>query len=159
METPSFQRSSFLLFRPRLPLVSQAPLPAGWDALGVQGPLTDTHQVNLFAQGANDLLTVPGTYILGTFDLTLTGGVLGDTVDLMFQHETVGVLDEYGHHFPHDAEMAASYSGYYAYGKGSPDMPNPRTGQPANPLQLQVIPEPATLVTLAISALIVLRRR
>ncbi len=143
-------------------------VPTKWNAAGVPGPLSGTHEFNVAAASAEDNLVGPGEYVVGTFDVTLDDGDVEDVFDLTIDYYTTAVMDGSSGQYNHDGRRAASYSGYYMYGKGSPSIPSDKGcrgekcghwGQDADPLQLVVIPEPSTLGLFAIAVCAILRRR
>jgi len=140
------------------PLVTQLSCAAsqpGWAAGGVN----DVFGANQFAVGSTTNFS-PGA-LLGTMEVQFTGAD-GDVAELMFEAPgaTQLVYNHLGAQYTYNPTWAAAYSGYYAFGSGSPEVAAVKTtpGQSAAPLIINGIPEPASLVLLALGGL-ALRRR
>ena len=108
-------------------------------------------------------LSGPGNFVLGTYDMTVDGGAALGDVDI-FINPAAGagtlILQGSGAAFTFAPNLAGTVANFYEYGIGVPDIADVGLGgQTANPLRLEVTPEPSSLVLLALGGIAMLRRR
>jgi len=142
----------------------------GWGTTANAGPIGQLgSQVAAAATlPAQDSVSGPGRFVLATFDIAVNSEPAANTqFDIVMSTAGAGIVwlnasggapGTYDHRYAGPgASGGIDYSGYYAYGIGSP-LVGGKSGQPRNPLFLTT-PEPASLALLAIGGIALLRRR
>jgi hypothetical protein len=138
-------------------------LPSNWYAkndasvnrqLGVDG-----QQVVVGIEGGSGYLPAPGSYVVAIQTVTFTGDI-GDTLEITFRHDAINVITSSGGDAAFGPAFAEAFPNAWTYGLGAPDAGNDDIGRTAyNPVQFEIVPEPASLSLLALGGLVALRRR
>lgn len=148
----------------------QTGLGGQWNAGGIPGDLSTGSgtQFVVSTPNAGDNLVNPGAYLMGTFDVTISGP-LDDSTKQIFLGAHItgnGVFDTAGTRMAWDSRYATlgsstGYGGYVAYMNwGNPGWGNTTMGQPTpNPLLITKTPEPTSLALVALGGFALLRRR
>ena len=135
----------------------------GWGTGGMNGTMGDLGvQFASAAATIPDAVAGPGSFLVGTADITLQGGLESDQYeiamkDLRPNHPAVLNATAGAYTF---APAYAGLAGYYTVGKGSPGMDaGPFGVADRDPLLMHVTPEPASLLLLGLGGLAIVNRR
>jgi hypothetical protein len=153
-----------------LAAIGESPIPTNWNADSALGPLAvgvGNYSANYFSTDAvADALRGPGNYLLAEVVIhQLSEPIPPQDYEVVFYHNpsafSWNLTKEDGGDFGfHPKWEAASYSGYYTYGKGAPDAGTAKTGYTyRDPLIVHCIPEPGSMALLVLGGLAALRRR
>ncbi len=118
----------------------------------------DFNQIGGFAQFQNASLDQAGTTVMGSFDITVTGGSIGDVRDFYIQRLPFALSPSAGNSSASEFTFSPSPSGYGEYDIGT-GFAGFNDGTGSLPLTINVTPEPATLAFLALGFVLVRRTR